>query len=309
MTAPAEALETAVQPEVTPFFDEPTNTLSYVVKDPDSNACAIVDSVLNLDYASGTITFEGADAIIEYIKSNNLELDWILETHVHADHLSAAPYIQQQLGGRIAIGGAISTVQQTFGEIFCAGPGFARDGSQFDVLLSDGDSIDIGGVSGRAMHTPGHTPACMTYVIGDAVFVGDTLFMPDGGTARADFPGGDARVLYQSIQRILSLPSEYRIFVCHDYLPNGRELEFETTVAAQRHDNIHVHEGSTEDGFASMREKRDATLGMPKLILPSLQVNMRAGHVPPPESGDRFFLKLPLNAFGGPDLKSLQAEE
>ncbi len=309
MTAPAEALETAVQPEVTPFFDEPTNTLSYVVKDPDSNACAIVDSVLNLDYASGTITFEGADAIIEYIKSNNLELDWILETHVHADHLSAAPYIQQQLGGRIAIGGAISTVQQTFGEIFCAGPGFARDGSQFDVLLSDGDSIDIGGVSGRAMHTPGHTPACMTYVIGDAVFVGDTLFMPDGGTARADFPGGDARVLYQSIQRILSLPSEYRIFVCHDYLPNGRELEFETTVAAQRHDNIHVHEGSTEDGFASMREKRDATLGMPKLILPSLQVNMRAGHVPPPESGDRFFLKLPLNAFGGPDLQPLQAEE
>ncbi len=309
MTAPAEALETAVQPEVTPFFDEPTNTLSYVVKDPDSNACAIVDSVLNLDYASGTITFEGADAIIEYIKSSNLELDWILETHVHADHLSAAPYIQQQLGGRIAIGGAISTVQQTFGEIFCAGPGFARDGSQFDVLLSDGDSIDIGGVSGRAMHTPGHTPACMTYVIGDAVFVGDTLFMPDGGTARADFPGGDARVLYQSIQRILSLPSEYRIFVCHDYLPNGRELEFETTVAAQRHDNIHVHEGSTEDGFASMREKRDATLGMPKLILPSLQVNMRAGHVPPPESSDRFFLKLPLNAFGGPDLKPLQAEE
>ena len=309
MTAPAQALETAVQPEVTPFFDEPSNTLSYVVKDPGSNACAIIDSVLNLDYPSGTITFEGADAIIDYIESNNLELDWILETHVHADHLSAAPYIQQRLGGRIAIGAAISTVQQTFGEIFCAGPGFARDGSQFDVLLSDGDTIVIGGVTGRAMHTPGHTPACMTYVLGDAVFVGDTLFMPDGGTARADFPGGDARVLYQSIQRILSLPPEYRIFVCHDYLPNGRELEFETTVAAQRHDNIHVHEGSTEDGFASMREKRDATLGMPKLILPSLQVNMRAGHVPPPESGDRFFLKLPLNAFGGPDLKPLQAEE
>ena len=309
MTATAEALDTAVQPEVTPFFDEPTNTLSYVVKDPGSSACAIVDSVLNLDYPSGTISFEGADAIIDYITSNQLDLEWILETHVHADHLSAAPYIQQRLGGRIAIGHAISTVQETFGEIFCAGPGFARDGSQFDVLLADGDSIDIGGMSGRAMHTPGHTPAGMTYVLGDAVFVGDTLFMPDGGTARADFPGGDARVLYRSIQRILSLPPHYRIFVCHDYLPNGRELEFETTVAAQKNDNIHVHDGSTEDGFATMREKRDATLGMPNLILPSLQVNMRAGHVPPPESGERFFLKLPLNAFGGPDLKPLQAEE
>ena len=267
MTATAEALDTAVQPEVTPFFDEPTNTLSYVVKDPGSSACAIVDSVLNLDYPSGTISFEGADAIIDYIRSNQLDLEWILETHVHADHLSAAPYIQQRLGGRIAIGHAISTVQETFGEIFCAGPGFARDGSQFDVLLADGDSIDIGGMSGRAMHTPGHTPACMTYVLGDAVFVGDTLFMPDGGTARADFPGGDARVLYRSIQRILSLPPHYRIFVCHDYLPNGRELEFETTVAAQKNDNIHVHDGSTEDGFATMREKRDATLGMPNLIL------------------------------------------
>ena len=309
MTATAEAIENALQPEVTPFFDEPTNTLSYVVKDPGSDACAIVDSVLNLDYPSGTISFDGADAIIAYIESNRLSLEWILETHVHADHLSAAPYIQQQLGGRIAIGQAISTVQETFGEIFCAGPGFARDGSQFDVLLADGDSIDIGSMSGRAMHTPGHTPACMTYVLGDAVFVGDTLFMPDGGTARADFPGGDARVLYRSIQRILALPGEYRIFVCHDYLPNGRELEFETTVAAQLNDNIHVHAGSTEDGFASMREKRDVTLGMPNLILPSLQVNMRAGHVPPPESGERFFLKLPLNAFGGPDLKSLQAQE
>ena len=309
MTATAEAIETAVKPEVTPFFDEPTNTLSYVVKDPGSDACAIVDSVLNLDYPSGTISFEGADAIIEYIESNRLSVEWILETHVHADHLSAAPYVQQRLGGRIAIGQAISTVQETFGEIFCAGPGFARDGSQFDVLLADGDSIDIGSMSGRAIHTPGHTPACMTDVLGDAVFVGDTLFMPDGGTARADFPGGDARVLYRSIQRILSLPPEYRIFVCHDYLPNGRELELETTVAAQLNDNIHVHAGSTEDGFASMREKRDVTLGMPKLILPSLQVNMRAGHVPPPESGERFFLKLPLNAFGGPDLKPLQAQE
>lgn len=294
--------------DVTPFFDEPTNTLSYVVRDPQSRACAVVDSVMNLDYPSGSISFEGADAIIEYIRSNELELEWILETHVHADHLSAAPYLQQHLGGKIAIGHAISTVQQTFGDVFAAGPGFPRDGSQFDVLLADGDSVEIGGLSGYAMHTPGHTPACMTYVLGDAVFVGDTLFMPDGGTARADFPGGDARILFQSIKRILALSEELRVFVCHDYLPNGRGLEFETTIGAQRANNIHVHEGVSEDGFVSLREQRDATLGMPNLILPSLQVNMRAGHLPPPDSGERFFLKLPLNAFGGPDLSKLQAE-
>ena len=228
---------------------------------------------------------------------------------MHADHLSAARYIQQQVGGRIAIGGDIATVQETFGEVFCAGPGFARDGSQFDVLLGDDDQFDIGGLTARAMHTPGHTPACMTYVVGDALFVGDTLFMPDGGTARADFPGGDARILYRSIHRILAQPEHYRIFVCHDYLPNDRELEFETTVADQRAQNIHVHTGVSEDAFVSMREKRDATLGMPNLILPSLQVNMRAGQVPSTQVGKRLSLTLPLNVFGGPDLASLQAEE
>jgi len=295
----------SICPEVTTFFDEATNTLSYVVRDPGSRACAVVDSVMDLDYPSGSVSFGGADQIIDFIKSNQLQLEWILETHVHADHLSAAPYIQQRLGGRIAIGTGISVVQATFGKVFNAGEGFARDGSQFDVLLADGDSIEIGGLSGRALHTPGHTPACMTYILGDAVFVGDTLFMPDGGTARADFPGGDARTLYQSIQRILSLPGDMRIFVCHDYLPNGRELEYETTVAAQRDANIHVHQGVAEADFVAMRTARDATLGMPTLILPSLQVNMRAGHFPPAEDGDQVFLKLPINAFGGTDISAL----
>jgi len=297
------------QPIVAPFYDEPTNTLSYVVQDPGSRACAVIDSVLNLDYASGTISYEGADAIIAFIRERDLELQWLLETHVHADHLSAAPYIQQRLGGRIAIGSAITTVQGVFGEIFNSGTGFRRDGSQFDVLLGEGDSLAIGTIDGHAMHTPGHTPACMTYVLGDAVFVGDTLFMPDFGTARCDFPGGDAATLYRSVRRILDLPGAYRIFVCHDYQPDGRELAFETTVAAERKANIHVRDGITEAEFVAMREARDATLGMPRLILPSLQVNMRAGHVPPPESGERFFLKLPLNAFGGPDLRELAAQE
>ena len=296
-------------PKVTHFFDEPTNTLSYVVQDPESNACAIIDSVLDLDYASGTISYASADAIIAFVREQGLEVQWLLETHVHADHLSAAPYLQQQLGGRIAIGSAITTVQGVFGDVFNSGDGFRRDGSQFDVLLGEGDSIAVGGVEGRAMHTPGHTPACMTYVIGDAVFVGDTLFMPDFGTARCDFPGGDAGTLYRSVRRILELPESHRIFVCHDYLPEGRELAFETTVGAERQSNIHVRDGVTEAEFVAMREARDATLGMPKLILPSLQVNMRAGHVPPPESGERFFLKLPLNAFGGPDLRPLAAQE
>jgi glyoxylase-like metal-dependent hydrolase (beta-lactamase superfamily II) len=261
--------------------------------------------VLNLDYPSGTISYTGADQIITFVRDNDLEVEWILETHVHADHLSAAPYLQQELGGRIAIGDHITTVQETFGEIFAAGERFARDGSQFDVLLSEGDSIPIGGMSGYAMHTPGHTPACMTYVLGDAAFVGDTLFMPDFGTARCDFPGGDAGTLYRSIRRILDLPEETRIFVCHDYLPNGRELEFETTVGAERRENIHVNDSVSEEAFVAMREKRDATLDMPNLILPSLQVNMRAGHMPPAQDGGRFFLKLPLNAFGGPDLSRL----
>jgi glyoxylase-like metal-dependent hydrolase (beta-lactamase superfamily II) len=297
--------ETAVTPEVTPFFDEPTNTLTYVVRDHSSKACAVVDSVMDLDYPSGSITFDSANQVIQYIRDNNLELEWILETHVHADHLSAAPYIQNRLGGKIAIGFNISVVQETFGKVFNAGAEFARDGSQFDVLLEDGDSIQIGNMSGYAMHTPGHTPACMTYILGDAVFVGDTLFMPDGGTARVDFPGGDAATLYQSIHRILSLPEEYRIFVCHDYLPDGRELEYETTVAAQLESNIHVHRGIGESAFAEMRNARDATLGMPKLIMPSLQVNMRAGHMPLADDNGRVYFRLPINAFGGDDISEL----
>lgn len=299
----------SVSAQVTHFFDEPTNTLSYIVKDPNSSACAIVDSVLNLDYPSGTISYQGADQIIAHIKEHGLSVEWILETHVHADHLSAAPYLQQRLGGKIAIGSAITTVQSVFGGVFNEDDGFRRDGSQFDVLLNDGDSLAIGTLQGHAMHTPGHTPACMAYVFGDAVFVGDTLFMPDFGTARCDFPGGDAGTLFRSIQRILALPRETRIFVCHDYMPNDRELAFETTVGAEIDANVHVREGISENEFVAMREARDKTLGMPNLILPSLQVNMRAGHVPPPESGERFFLKLPLNAFGGPNLSELAAKE
>jgi glyoxylase-like metal-dependent hydrolase (beta-lactamase superfamily II) len=297
------------QPIVTHFFDAPTNTLSYVVQDPQGSACAIVDSVLNLDYPSGTISYDGADAIIAFVREHALTVEWLLETHVHADHLSAAPYLQQQLGGKIAIGSHITTVQGVFGEIFNADEGFRRDGSQFDRLLREGDTFSIGSLEGRAMHTPGHTPACMAYVIGDAAFVGDTLFMPDFGTARCDFPGGDAKTLFRSIKRILELPGDTRIYVCHDYPPEHRGVEYQTTVAAERADNIHVHDGVSEEEFVAMREARDATLGMPNLILPSLQVNMRAGHVPPPESGDKFYLKLPLNAFGGPDLSSLAAQE
>ena len=295
-------------PDVIPFFDEPTNTLTYIVRDPMSEHCALVDSVLDLDYASGTINYESANRVIAYIRDNQLTLDWILETHVHADHLSAAPYIKQELGGRIAIGDHICTVQSTFGEIFAAGEDFSHDGSQFDALLAEGDAIAVGGLEGYAMHTPGHTPACMSYVIGDSVFVGDTLFMPDYGTARCDFPGGDATTLYRSIRRILALPPETRIFVCHDYLPDGRELEFETTVAEERAGNIHVRDGISEAEFVDMREKRDATLGMPRLILPSLQVNMRAGHLPPSDAAGRFFLKVPLNAFAGPPLSRLAPE-
>lgn len=298
-----------VEPMVTPFFDEPTNTLSYVVQDPASKACALIDPVLNLDYPSGSVSFTGADQIISFITQHELDLEWILETHVHADHLSAAPYIRNRLGGKIAIGSHISVVQQTFGEIFNAGPGFARDGSQFDVLLDNGDVIRFGQLSGRAMHTPGHTPACMTYLLGDALFVGDTLFMPDGGTARADFPGGDAGTLYRSIQQLLALPGDLRLFVCHDYLPEGRAMACETTVAEQLESNIHVRHGITEAAFVAMRTARDATLGMPTLILPSLQVNMRAGYFPPAETGDKVFLKLPVNAFGGAGLAGMIALE
>jgi glyoxylase-like metal-dependent hydrolase (beta-lactamase superfamily II) len=290
---------------VTPFFDEPTHTFSYVVADPASQSCAVIDSVMNLDYPSGTISFEGADQIIAFIQEKQLKLEWLLETHVHADHLSAAPYLQAALGGKIAIGSEISIVQETFAAIFNEGDQFARDGSQFDALLSDNDEIHIGSLAGVAMHTPGHTPACMTYVFGDAVFVGDTLFMPDGGTARADFPGGDAAVLFDSIQRILSLDDRLRIFVCHDYQPDDRELAFQTTITEQINSNIHVHEGITRQEFVQMRKARDITLGMPNLILPSLQVNMRAGHIPPADADQRLFLKLPLNAFGGANLTSV----
>jgi len=285
-----------IRPEVKSFFDEDTETFSCVVKDPDSSACAVIDSVLNIDYASGTVTHDGADEIIAWIRDQQLDLQWLIETHVHADHLTAAPYIQEQLGGRIGIGANITVVQDVFAGIFNTGDEFKRDGSQFDVLFTDGDSYNIGGLTAYAMHTPGHTPACMTHVIGNAAFVGDTLFMPDVGTARADFPGGDARTLFQSISRVLSLPDETRLFMCHDY-PDSRDVDCETSVAEEKKHNIHVHEGTAEDDFVAMREKRDATLDMPRLILPSLQVNMRAGHMPPEEDNGRVYLKLPINAF------------
>lgn len=287
--------ELSVKPNVLAFFDEPTNTFSYVVKDPASNACAVVDSVMEIDYAAGRLSLHGADKIIDYIRSQNLELQWIIETHVHADHLSAAPYIQEKLGGKIGIGAEITTVQNTFGKVFNEGTDFCRDGSQFDQLFNDGDEYMVGELRCHALHTPGHTPACMTHIMGDAGFIGDTLFMPDGGSARADFPGGDAKILYQSIQRILSMPDDLRLFMCHDYMPNGRDVEYQTTVKKQREHNIHVHQGVSEADFVAMREKRDATLGMPRLILPSLQINMRAGHLPKADTNDVVYLKLPLN--------------
>lgn len=286
--------ETLVKPEVLAFFDKGSSTFSYIVKDPDSNACAIVDSVLNFDYASGTVSYEGADKIIECIRKKGLDVIYLLETHVHADHLSAAPYIQSVVGGKIAISKHIVEVQDVFGKTFNEGTEFERDGSQFDLLLEDGASYAVASLVGRAIHTPGHTPACMTHVFGDAAFVGDTLFMPDGGTARADFPGGDARILFESIKTVLSLPETTRLFMCHDYQPNGRELEFMTTVADQRISNIHVKDGVTVDEFVKMREERDATLGMPQLIMPALQVNMRAGHFPEPEDNETPYLKVPV---------------
>ncbi len=285
-------------PIVTHFFDEPTNTFSYVVQDPESKACAILDSVLDFDYAAGRTDVRSADAIIAFIRREGLVVEWILETHVHADHLSAAPYLHEALGGKTGIGAKITVVQDVFGKAFNAGSEFARDGSQFDRLFEEGDTFAIGSLEGRVLHTPGHTPACLTYVIGDAAFVGDTLFMPDYGTARCDFPGGDARTLFQSIQKVLALPNETRIFLCHDYKAPGREeYHHETTVAEQRAHNVHVHEGITEDEFVRMRTERDATLDMPKLILPSVQVNMRAGHLPPPEDDGQVYLKVPINKF------------
>ena len=281
-------------PEVHGFFDNDSNTVSYLVVDPVMKKAAIVDSVLDFDYASGTMSYEHADAIIAEVNARGLDLEWLIETHVHADHLSAAPYIQQQLGGKIGISEHIVTVQNVFGKIFNAGTEFERDGSQFDQLFTDGDSYQIGTIVAKAIHTPGHTPACMAHFIGDAVFVGDTLFMPDGGTARADFPGGDARTLYRSIQKILTLPADTRMFVCHDYAPKGRAFLWETTVGAQAASNIHVGAGVNEDDFVAVREARDATLAMPRLIMPSIQVNMRAGHLPPAESNGETYLKVPV---------------
>ncbi|MBC2861811.1 MBL fold metallo-hydrolase [Stappia sp. 28M-7] len=295
MTETTYPLDPATRPEVTAFFDPQTNTISYVVQDPGSKACAVVDSVMDIDYAAGRISYESADRIIDFVRENGLTVDWLIETHVHADHLSGAPYIQEKLGGRIGIGENIRLVQDTFGKVFNEGTEFQRDGSQFDHLFRDGDTYTVGGMTCFAMHTPGHTPACMTHVMGNAAFVGDTLFMPDGGTARADFPGGDAHELYHSIRKVLSLPEETRLFMCHDYGPNGREIRWETTVGEERKHNIHVRDGVTEEEFVAMRQARDATLDMPKLIIPSIQVNMRAGKLPPKDDSGRTFLKVPVN--------------
>ena len=285
-------------PVVKHFFDEPTNTFSYVVTDPDSNACAIVDSVLDFDYAAGRTDVRSANEIIRYIEDSGLTVEWILETHVHADHLSADPYLHEKLGGKTGIGQKIVDVQEIFGKAFNAGTDFARDGSQFDQLFEEGDTFRIGNLEGHILHTPGHTPACLTYVIGDAAFVGDTLFAPDAGTARCDFPGGDAHTLFRSVQKVLALPEETRIFLCHDYMAPGRdEYQHETTVAEQRAHNIHVRESMTEDDFVKLRTERDATLDMPRLILPSVQVNMRAGEMPPAEDNGQVYLKIPINRF------------
>ncbi len=284
-------------PTVTPFFDERSNTISYVVQEPDGPACAIVDPVMDIDYAAGALDFEGADQMISFIKKHDLKLEWIIETHVHADHLSAAPYIQEKLGGKVGIGEKITVVQDTFGKVFNEGTDFQRDGSQFDALFVDGDEYSVGSMTCFAIHTPGHTPACMVHVMGDAAFVGDTLFMPDGGSARADFPGGDAGELYDSIQRVLSLPDDTRLFICHDYGPGGRAIAWETTVAEEKANNIHVGGGVTRDEFIKMRTERDKNLKVPSLIIPSLQVNMRAGEVPRDEAGN-MTLKVPINKLG-----------
>lgn len=287
----------ASRPEIKGFFDPDTFTVTYVVSDPATGEAAIIDSVLDFAPNSGRTSTASADAVIDFVTSNNLQVKWLLETHAHADHLSAAPYLQEKLGGRIAIGEHIKVVQGVFGKLFNAGTEFELDGSQFDHLFSDGDTFNIGNLPVVVLHVPGHTPACIAYVIGDAVFVGDTMFMPDYGTARADFPGGDARQLFRSLRRVLSLPPETRLFMCHDYLPAGREeYVWETTVAAERAGNIHAHDGITEDEFVAMREARDATLDMPRLILPSVQVNMRAGHMPPADDNGVTYLKLPVNA-------------
>jgi len=287
-------VDTKTVPIVTGFFDQTSNTVSYVAQDPNSPACAVIDPVMEFDPAAGRLTFAGADEIIAFIRANDLVVDWILETHVHADHLSGAPYIQEQLGGKIGIGEHVLAVQATFGKIFNEGTEFQRDGSQFDALFKDGDTYAVGGMNCFAMHTPGHTPACMVHVMGNAAFAGDTLFMPDGGSARADFPGGDAGQLYDSIQAVLSLPDDMRLFICHDYGPGGRAIAWETTVGEQKASNIHVGGGKTREDFIAFRTERDAQLAVPKLILPSLQVNMRGGEVPTDPDGN-MVLKTPIN--------------
>lgn len=285
------------RPVVTSFFDEATYTISHVVRDPGSTVCAIIDSVLDYDAASGRTSTGSADALIAHVRAEGLTVEWLLETHAHADHLSAAPYLQAALGGRLAIGRHIVAVQSSFGEIFNEGPEFHRDGSQFDRLFEDGDHFTIGGIEATVLHVPGHTPACLAYVIGDAVFPGDTLFMPDYGTARCDFPGGDARTLYRSIHRLTALPDAARVFLCHDYMapPERTTYAWETTIGAERTGNIHIRDGVSEDAFVAMRTARDATLSMPKLILPSVQVNMNGGRLPPPEDNGVRYLKVPLN--------------
>jgi len=295
MTSVAPSAGQGAEPEVTSFFDDNTNTVSYVVKDPSSTSCAVIDSVLDFDYAAGRIEYRSGDAIIAFVREHALTLEWLIETHVHADHLSAAPYIQSALGGRIGISERITIVQDTFSKVFNEGTEFQRDGSQFDHLFADDDTYSVGGMTARAMHTPGHTPACMTHIFGNAAFVGDTLFMPDSGTARADFPGGDPHELYASIQRILALPPGMRLFVCHDYGPNGRNIRWETTVADERLQNVHVRDGIAEDEFVATRMARDATLAKPRLIIPAIQVNMRGGQLPPLDAENQRYLKVPLN--------------
>jgi glyoxylase-like metal-dependent hydrolase (beta-lactamase superfamily II) len=288
-------MNTPTQATVKAFFDPQTWTYTYVVYESKGSACIVIDSVLNYDPKSGRTKTDSADEVIAFIKENRLQLDWILETHAHADHLTAAPYIQEKLGGKIAIGDHITTVQGVFKDVFNLDD-IAVDGSQFDALIKEGEPIAFGNLSFKALYVPGHTPACMAYEIGDSIFVGDTLFMPDVGTARCDFPGGSASNLYRSIQSILKYPPSTKLYMCHDYPPNGRPPEYQSTVADQKKSNIHVHDGVTEEQFVAMRNKRDAGLEMPVLILPSIQVNIRAGHMPKPEGNGTAYLKIPLNA-------------
>jgi len=284
-----------LKPEIKSFFDPGTWTFTYVVYEKPKTPCVVIDSVMNYDPKSGRIRSTSADEVIDFIQKNHLKLEWILETHAHADHLSAAPYIQHQLGGKIAIGYHIQDVQKVFKGIFNLEPEFKVDGSQFDYLIEEGKNLEFGNLSIHPIFVPGHTPACMAYEIGDAIFVGDTLFMPDVGTARCDFPGGSANNLYKSIQKILSYPDNTRLFMCHDYPPSNRPVAYETTVAKQKKDNIHIHDGISEEQFVEMRTKRDKTLQMPVLLLPSIQVNVRAGHPPPPENNGKRYLKIPLD--------------